>query len=180
MAVYFSGEFTYNKNIGSNNEGGAVLGYLQMDELQTAERFLFLSMAIVVMEQDQSHFRQGGFKIKEPYIGLLEVMAAEAAKERGHLREVMHRKQITVSALHKDHSFSSFLFTCRGREEIRNYFNPAIRKKVETIIKRLMSKAFFPEHSHVSLSPLSVLQEYNEIGQCAESGSSSNRMRHQG
>lgn len=43
--------------------------------------------------------------------------------------------------LNKNDSFSSFLFLCQGREEKRNYFNPAIRKKVEEVIRSLMGKA---------------------------------------
>ncbi len=49
----------------------------------------------------------------------------------------------------KNDSFSSYLFLCNGREEKRNYFNPAIRKKVKTIMQELMDKAQ-PPHQHYS------------------------------
>ncbi|WP_010529893.1 hypothetical protein [Lentibacillus jeotgali] len=115
--------------------------YLNDEELQLASRFLFLSMAMVVIQQDLYNIRYGTFKIKEPYIHLLEIMNTEAANERRKLRKTMQDKKIRVVTLNKNDSFSSYLFLCRGREEKRNYFNPAIRKKVETIIQELMQRA---------------------------------------
>lgn len=54
---------------------------LPEEELQSAARFVFLSMAIVVMEQDMKHIEAGGFKIKEPYLGLLAEMNDHAENE---------------------------------------------------------------------------------------------------
>ncbi|GAA0448141.1 MAG: hypothetical protein ACQEWU_09595 [Bacillota bacterium] len=114
--------------------------YLNEEELTIASRFLFLSMAMVVIQQDMQHFQKGAFKITEHYMGLLKRMEAEAVNERRVLRSTMLHKQIKVVTLEKNDSFSSYLFLCRGREEKRNYFNPAIRKKVLTILEELMEK----------------------------------------
>ncbi|RYG72624.1 hypothetical protein EU245_09845 [Lentibacillus lipolyticus] len=122
---------------------------LNDEELQLASRFLFLSMAITVIQQDIWHIETGTFKIKEPYLELLEQMNTEAANERKELRKRMRDKKMRVVTLHKNDSFSSYLFVCNGREEKRNYFNPAIRKKVKTIMQELMHKAL-PPHQHYS------------------------------
>lgn len=124
--------------------------YLKEDELWVASRFLFLSMAMVVIEQDKEHVQKGAFKIKEPYTALLATMREEAINERRQLRKTMEDNKIKVVYLHKNESFSSFLFLCQGREEKRNYFNPAIRKKVETIIRELMAKSLDQDTSYVS------------------------------
>src|SRR5699024_11013704 len=133
-----------------DDEEETTMRYLQSDELQIATRFLFLSMAIVVIQQDIKHVQKGAFKIKEPYIHMLEKMIYEATKERRKLRQSMERKQIKVVTLHKNDSFSSFLFLCQGREEKRNYFNPAIRKKVEVIVQELMQKVLPPVQDYAS------------------------------
>ncbi|MBU5468371.1 hypothetical protein KQI49_16225 [Virgibacillus sp. MSJ-26] len=115
--------------------------YLTEMELKVASRFLFLSMAIVVIKQDVKHVQNGAFKIKDPYINLLNQMISEATNERRKLRKMMEDKKIQVVSLGKNDTFSSYLFVCQGREEKRNYFNPAIRKKVETIIQEFVQKA---------------------------------------
>jgi len=143
--MYFFFVLSYNRTNVPFCGGGFLMRYLNKDELQIASRFLFLSMAIVVIEQDMKHIQKGGFKIKEPYTELLEKMASNATDERRQLRKTMKDKKINVVTLNKNESFSSFLFLCQGREEKRNYFNPAIRKKVEAIIQELMVKALYPD-----------------------------------
>jgi hypothetical protein len=115
--------------------------YLTDEELGIASRFLFLSMAIVVIQQDIQNIQKGAFKIKEPYIQLLEKMNANALAERRQLRTKMENKKLRVMLINKNDSFSSYLFYCKGKEEKRNYFNPAIRKKVEEIVQEVMWKA---------------------------------------
>src|SRR5699024_323762 len=92
----------------------------------------------------------GPFKIKEPYIEILGKMTTEATNERSKLRTVMKKKDIKVVTLNQNDSFSSYLFICQGREEKRNYFNPAIRKKVKAIMEELMHKVQQPSQSSVS------------------------------
>lgn len=112
--------------------------HIAEEDYQLMSRFLFLSMAIVVMEQDMHHFQQGIFKIKEPYIKLLGQMLVEAKQQRKQLRQTMNNGNMHVSILNQNDSFSSYLFRSKGLEEKRNYFNPAIRKKVEGIMQDLM------------------------------------------
>ncbi|WP_053220404.1 hypothetical protein [Virgibacillus senegalensis] len=115
--------------------------YLSEEQLSVASRFLFLSMAIVVIQKDLQNIQTGSFKIKEPFTDLLEKMEQEAVAERRQLRSRMAKEKLQVVSLNKNDSFSSFLFICQGREEKRNYFNPAIRKKVENILRELIQKA---------------------------------------
>ncbi len=136
----------YTIVIGTNVlvKGGAFLRYLNEDELALASRFLFLSMTIVVIQQDIYFLQAGGFKafkIKEAYLEVLKKMEHLALQERKSLRKTMQQKQIQVVKLDKNDSFSSYLFLCQGREEKRSYFNPAIRKKVKLIFEELMEKS---------------------------------------
>ncbi|MFC3040660.1 hypothetical protein ACFOGI_10415 [Virgibacillus xinjiangensis] len=124
--------------------------YLTDEELQLAGRFLFLSMAILVIRQDTAHIQQGPFKIKGPYLDLLQNMETAALKERHRLRKEMREKGLRIVRLNKNDSFSTFLFICRGHEEKRNYFNPAIRMKVEAIVQELMAAALQPDQPHAS------------------------------
>lgn len=121
--------------------GGLTLKSRYYKDLQLASRFLFLSMTIVVIEQDIRFIEQGPFKIKTPYLDLLMKMNSIALNERKELQKIMKSKNIQVIKHNQNKTFSSFLFLCQGREEIRNYFNPAIRKKVEKIIQELIRKS---------------------------------------
>ncbi|RDW19920.1 hypothetical protein [Oceanobacillus chungangensis] len=126
--------------------------YLKDEELQIATRYLFLSMAIVVIKQDISLVQGGPFKIKEPYVELLEKMVNEAVKERRELRRIMAEQHIQVIRLNKNDSFTSFLFQCQGRQQKQNFFNPSIRKKVEAIIQELIVMALPPSQPFAAVN----------------------------
>lgn len=121
--------------------------FLTEEEYKIASRFLFLSMAIIVIRQDIRHVEQGVFKIKDPYINQLHNMESQSLAELKKLRKEMKIQEMDVITLHKNDSFSSFLFLCRGREEKRNFFNPAIRKKVEAIIQEQLFKVSMSKES---------------------------------
>ncbi len=127
---------------------GFALRYLTEEEVNIATKFLFLSMAIIVIQQDIHLIQTGAFKIKAPYVELLKRMASKALNERKRLRKQMQKHKLQVIPLEKNNTFSSYLFLCNGREEKRNYFNPTIQKKVETIILELMRKALQPDQSY--------------------------------
>lgn len=113
--------------------------FIQEEDYQVAARFLFLSMAIVVIDQDMQIVQNGPFKIKEPYLKLLQTMAASARKERKALRKKMKDQDIQVVRLNQNDSFTTYQFICRGKEESKSYFNPVIRKKVELILEELIA-----------------------------------------
>ncbi|WP_112180110.1 MULTISPECIES: hypothetical protein [Paraliobacillus] len=121
--------------------------YLHDSEYALGSRFLFLSMAIVVIQKDLVQIeKEKGFKIKEPYLELLQRMEKRAVAERQQLRKYMVQKKLQVIALEKTDTFSSYLYLCQGREEKRNYFNPTIRKNVEKIIRELMESVHTPSN----------------------------------
>lgn len=114
------------------------MSYLTDDELQLASRFLFLSMAIIVIQKDLETIQKGPFKLKRPYIEILEIMQTKALKERQQLRQQMKQSQIKVTLIQKDDLFSTFLFIGKNREERRNYFNPSIKRRVQSIFWDLL------------------------------------------
>ncbi|MFC4403204.1 hypothetical protein [Gracilibacillus xinjiangensis] len=109
--------------------------YLEEHEWKLASRFLFMSMALRVIKHDLTQLQQNTpFKINEPYIALLKQIEKKATNERRNLQKQMYKEKIQVITAEKKESFTTYLFICKGREEKRNYFNPAIRKKVESIL----------------------------------------------
>ncbi|QHS21635.1 hypothetical protein GWK91_01110 [Virgibacillus sp. MSP4-1] len=115
--------------------------YLNEEEFKTASRFLFLTMSIVVLEQDIKNVESGNFKIKEPYVELLRRMEHEARMERKNLQKQMKQKNLQVIFIQKNDTFSTYLFLGNGYEEEKRYFNPAIRKKVQNLLYELMYRA---------------------------------------
>ncbi|WP_018934540.1 hypothetical protein [Gracilibacillus lacisalsi] len=113
--------------------------YITEEEFKIASRYLFLSMAIEVIQKDLDTLRSNTiFKINEPYIKLLESIEKKAIEERRELKQQMHMKHLKVLQTGKDDLFTEYTFYAKRKEEKRNYFNPAIRKKVLLILEELL------------------------------------------
>ncbi|GLO65622.1 MULTISPECIES: hypothetical protein [Oceanobacillus] len=117
--------------------------YINEENTKIASRYLFISMAIIIIRQDIKYHDEGPYKIKEIYLQMLSEMEREAVRERKQIIRRMRINQLSVLPLTKDDSFSNFLFICQGKEEKKSYFNPAIRKKVEKVLKELMFKSLY-------------------------------------
>lgn len=115
--------------------------YLSKEEIAITTRFLFISMAIIVIEQDLRHMEDGPFKIKEPYVQLLHQMNLAAQRERKQLRKQMSEKNLQVIRGERTRFFSTFILIAEQKQEEKSYFNPAIRKHVEMILRELMQVA---------------------------------------
>lgn len=112
-----------------------------MKEQEIAKRFLFLSMAMNVIQLDIKNIQSGNFKIKEPYIDLLEKMHSVATNERRKIKKIMWDKRISVFTLDKNASFSNYKSIVNGKEELITYNNHVIRKNVEEILGELMKES---------------------------------------
>lgn len=108
--------------------------YLNAEDLKIASRFVFISMAIKVLEQDLTYIKNGSFRIKEPYVKLIKQMISSTIEERRILRKQMFDRDLRVTRLRQDDLFTTYLFICERKEEERTYFNPVIRQNVKDIM----------------------------------------------
>ncbi|WP_366249267.1 hypothetical protein [Terribacillus aidingensis] len=123
---------------------------LSESEYKLGSRFLFLSMAIVVLQQDIRIVEEGKHKIKAHLLHTLQSMEKTALEERRQLRIQLRQHNMQIVTAEKNDAFTTFLFITKECEEKRNYFNPAIRKKVEAILMELTQKAPQSDPRHTS------------------------------
>lgn len=114
--------------------------YIGEHEFKIGSRFLFLSMAIQVIQSDIKRLeKHSPFKINEPYLELLHRLEVKATAERRSLKQQMYKEGLKVIQTDKDGTFTEYTFVCKGKEEKRRYFNPAIRTKVRNILDELIN-----------------------------------------
>lgn len=109
-------------------------------ETEVAVRFIFMSLAMNVIQLDIKNINNGKFKIKEPYIDQLESMHTLASHECRDLKKVMWDKKISVIIIGKRNDYTEYMFSINGRDETRTYNNHIIRKNVKEILANLMER----------------------------------------
>jgi hypothetical protein len=126
--------FRIKANKRSYRRGDFRLDNISDEDRSIMEMSIFLPMVLTILYRDLLLIKQGDFKLKKPYIHLIEKTIARVHDDLRVVKNQMQKKQMKVFHEERDQVFSKYLFVCRGYEEKHNYFNPRIKNKVELLL----------------------------------------------
>ena len=104
------------------------------------EQAIYLPMVLTVLNRDLVVINKSPFKLKQPYINLIEETMKVIQIELKEVKSYMHQNRLKVQQLNRDEAFTMFLFLYKGYEEQHNYFNPRIRNKVQELLEFYLYK----------------------------------------
>lgn len=116
-------------------------------ERDIIEKAIYLPMVLIVLNRDMLVFEKSPFKLKKPYLELIEEAMKTIQKELYEVKQFLRKNQIQVKEINRDESFTMFLFLYKGYEEQHNYFNPRIRNKVQELMEYYLFKRFLQHGS---------------------------------
>ncbi|WP_075981508.1 hypothetical protein [Bacillus massilinigeriensis] len=105
------------------------------DDRNIMEQAIYLPMLLKVLERDLLIINNSPFKIKKPYLDLIEQIMKEIQSELRKVKQYMKKNKLEVHQINHDEAFTMFLFLYKGYEEHHNYFNPRIRNKVQELME---------------------------------------------
>lgn len=104
------------------------------DDRNMIEKAIYLPMVITVLNRDLLVIESSPFKLKKPYLTLIEYVLKSVQEDLAEVRRYLRKENIKVSKLTGDESFTMYCFIYKGYEEHHNYFNPRLRNKTEEIL----------------------------------------------
>ncbi len=110
-----------------------------MTNKKIATRYLFIDMAIKNMQLDLQHVENGPFKIKRPYIEVIERCISKGINERKHLKKLMYQNNIRIGLSHTNQGFTTYEVYCDGYKRERTIDNNVIKKNVESVMMELIT-----------------------------------------
>lgn len=105
------------------------------------EEVIYLPMVLTLLERDKKIFQEGKFKIKEPYLEMLDQTSKLVHKDLHKAKSYLSKNNIKLEKSKSDELFTRYMFFYKGYEEEHNYFNPALRNRVENLLREYLSKA---------------------------------------
>ncbi|WP_078548295.1 hypothetical protein [Litchfieldia alkalitelluris] len=99
------------------------------------EQSIFLPMVLTILNRDLEIFNTAGFKLKKPYIHLIDETMNRVQKDLFLIKQKMKENKMKSVQLERDEAFTLFLFILDGWEEKHNYFNPRIRSEVSRLLE---------------------------------------------
>lgn len=113
------------------------------EDREILEKAIFLPMLLTILNRDLLIIEKASFKLKKPYINLLDHTMKKIQKDLFQIKQQLKQKNMKVFEKERDEAFTQYVFMYQGYEEQHNYFNPRIRNEVQ----RLMETYFIEKNS---------------------------------
>lgn len=127
--------------MGLIREGGEDMPLIPQEEIGHFENMIYLPMVLIVLERDRMLFENGAFKLKRPYLELVEGAISLVQKELKETKIHMRKRQMKVMRGTGDDTFTEYVFYHGGYEDHRRYLNLRLRNRVEELIRLYLSMA---------------------------------------
>ena len=105
------------------------------DDRDIMEKAMYLPMVLIILNRDLTVVANSPFKLKQPYLDLIEETMKEIQRELAEVKLYMKKNKLQVIETKRDDAFTLYRFIYKGYEENHNYFNPRIRNKVQELME---------------------------------------------
>jgi hypothetical protein len=114
------------------------------------EQAIYLPMVLTVLDRDFTVVEKSPFKLKRPYLELIEETMKTIQSELASVKKYMKLNGMKVERIKTDDAFTMYLFLYKGYEEHHNYFNPRLRNRVEELLRHYLYQRFMKFETHAS------------------------------
>ena len=104
------------------------------------ENMIYLPIIISILERDREVIETSTFKLKGPYINIVENTLKTVRAELKETNAYARNRNLKLIKKGKDGSFTEYAFIHNGYEDIRRYMNIRLRNRTEELINDYFEK----------------------------------------
>ena len=98
------------------------------------ENMIYLPMLLIILERDRDSFEKGPFKLKGPYVKLVDEATKVARAELKEATIYLRRHNMKVMRNKTDTTFTEYVFVHADYEDHRRYLNVRLRNRTEELL----------------------------------------------
>ena len=117
---------------------------IPVDALPYFENMIYLPIIISILERDREVIETSSFKLKGPYINIVENTLKTVRAELKDTNTYARNRNLKLVKKGKDGSFTEYAFIHNGYEDIRRYMNIRLRNRTEELINEYFAKSENP------------------------------------
>ena len=107
---------------------------ISQEEIVHFENMIYLPMVIIILERDRAAIEGGHFKLKRPYLELIDGAIRQLNKELQETKIHMRKHHMKMLRGQGDDTFTEYVFYHGGYEDHRRYLNLRLRNRVEELM----------------------------------------------
>lgn len=117
------------------------MAHIPIETVPYLEAAIYLPMLLIVLEKDHAQIENGQFKLKRPYIYLIDEARRYAEDDLKKTKDYLKNHQLRVVQGNRDELFTEYQFHYSKMMEVRRYSNIRLRNQVEDLLKYYLNKA---------------------------------------
>lgn len=117
------------------------MALIPSEALPYFENMIYLPMIIKILERDRETIEISPFKLKGPYINIVESTLKVVRAELKDTNIYARRKNLKLIKIGKDGTFTDYAFISGGHEETRRYLNVRLRNRTEELMSIYFAKS---------------------------------------
>lgn len=98
------------------------------------ENMIYLPLLLTVLELDRTEIEKGAFKLKGPYLKIIDAAILRVQKELQETTFYLKRNNMKVIRKDRDSMFTDYIFINGGFEDHRRYLNVRLRNRTEELL----------------------------------------------
>ncbi|QNK87727.1 hypothetical protein H7992_21575 [Sporosarcina sp. resist] len=110
------------------------MSLIPSEALPYFENMIYLPIIISILERDREVIETSSFKLKGPYINIVENTLKTVRGELKDTNTYARNRNLKLIKKGKDGSFTEYAFIHNGYEDIRRYMNIRLRNRTEELI----------------------------------------------
>lgn len=114
---------------------------IPQDALPHFENMIYLPMLVIILEKDRHSFEKGPFKLKGPYVKLVDHANKLVRAELKDTSIYLRRHNMKLIRSKTDDTFTEYVFMYGGYEENRRYLNVRLRNRTEELLSVYIAMA---------------------------------------
>lgn len=114
------------------------MAVLQKESILYLENMIYLPMILTILERDRVSVEQGNFKLKKPYLELIDDGAKRVHRELRNTATYLRTHQMSVMKEKTDDIFTEYIFLHNGRQDHRRYLNVRLRNRTEELLTQYL------------------------------------------
>lgn len=110
------------------------MSLIPAEALEHFENRIYLPMLITILERDRAAFEIGPFKLRSPYLSLIDGALTLVRAELKATNSYLRRNNMQVLRGESDATFTDYTFIRGGYEDRRRYLNVRLRNRSEELL----------------------------------------------
>ena len=117
--------------------------FISNENYQLIEQFIYLPLVSKILHRDRQLIEKAPFKIKEPYLHIVENALTKVEKDFTELKIKLKQNRITVTKKGSNEAFTLYEFNINGQTQDHSFYHPVMKNKTTELLEGYLKEQPF-------------------------------------